>query len=126
MKRRAVLLPLVFVVAACTTAQGGGPRRSSRVLTADEIAETSVMSAYQAVERLRPQWLHSRSSPTMANPDGAEPMVYVDGMRAGNLSELLSIRPDRVERMEYLSPSDATNRFGTDHTGGAILVTTRN
>jgi hypothetical protein len=25
--------------------------------------------------------------------------------------------------MEYMGPSDATTRFGTGHTGGAILVT---
>lgn len=125
MDRRILLFSVTLVLAACATTQGTGPRRSSRVLLADEIAEVSVQSAYQAVERLRPQWLHSRASPTMANPDGAEPVVYLDGMRVGNLQELLSIRPDRVERMEFLNPSDATNRFGTDHTAGAILVTTR-
>ncbi|MEJ2206123.1 MAG: hypothetical protein P8170_18665 [Gemmatimonadota bacterium] len=125
MDRRLFLCTVTLILAACATTQGTGPRRSSRVLLADEIAEVSVMSAYQAVERLRPQWLHSRASPTMANPEGAEPLVYVDGMRAGNLSELLQIRPERVERMEYLNPSDATNRFGTDHTAGAILVVTR-
>jgi hypothetical protein len=35
------------------------------------------------------------------------------------------VRAAAVESIRYLSPTDATNRFGTDHMGGAILVTTR-
>jgi hypothetical protein len=30
-----------------------------------------------------------------------------------------------ISQIEYMSASDASNRFGTGHTGGAILVTSR-
>jgi hypothetical protein len=51
--------------------------------------------------------------------------VYLDGVRVGHVEELRRMRVDVIARMEYMSPSDATNRFGTNHDSGAILVTTR-
>ena len=115
----------LLAAGACATASGGGSGRSPSVLLADELQELNVENAYQAVERARPQWLNSRASPTPANPDGAEPVVYVDGIRAGDLRELLRVRVANVVRIEYLRSNDATGRFGTNHQGGAILVTTR-
>lgn len=127
MDKRVLLLPLATILLACaaTQGQGTGPRRSSRVLTADEIAEVVVLTAYDAVQQYRIHWLHSRASPTFLNPDGSPPVLYLDGIRMDDISELGRIRAEVVERMEYLSPTDATNRFGTNHNGGAILVTTR-
>ena len=85
----------------------------------------AVITAWEAVQLGRPQWLRLRAAPTFDSPRPAEPVVYLDGIRVGNLDELRRLRAVVVERMEYLSPSDATNRFGTNHEGGTILVTTR-
>ena len=125
MDKRVLLLPLATILLACAATQGPGPRRSSRVLTADEIAEVVVVTAFDAVQQYRLHWLRSRASPTFLNPDGSPPVLYLDGIRLDDISELGRIRADVVERMEYLSPSEATNRYGTNHNGGAILVTTR-
>lgn len=126
MDKRVLLLPLALGLLACAATQGGtGPRRSASVLTADEIVEAGVTTAYQAVELLRPQWLTTRASPTRANMNTAPPMLYLDGIRLNDFRELQRIRASEVERMEFLRPSDATNRFGTNHDGGAILITTR-
>lgn len=125
MRRSILLLPLLLIVAACATASSGGSGRSTNELLREEILQLQVVTAYQAVERARPQWLNSRASPTPTSPDGAEPVVYIDGIRAGDLGELVQIRADVVVRMEYMRPSDATSRYGTNHQGGAILVTTR-
>jgi hypothetical protein len=119
------LLVLPLLLPSCATTGGGGSGGSTRVLTAEQIADLPVMTAYEAVQRVRPQWLRTRSSPTMANPRPALAVVYLDGVRTGDATELRRIRAREVERMEYLTPSDATNRFGTGHQGGAILVTTR-
>lgn len=125
MDKRVLLLPLALTLLGCATTQGTGPRRSARVLTAEEIGEVAANTAYEAVELTRPQWFTRRASPTMGNPQPTPPVVYLDGIRVGDLDELRLIRAVVVERMEYLSPSDATTRFGTNHNGGAILVTTR-
>lgn len=124
-KRAFLPLFLVLVLASCGAATSGRSSGSSTVILADEIAEVGAVTAYEIVERARPQWLNARSSGSPSNPSGAEPVVYVDGVRAGDPGELRRMRPDVVVRMEYLRPSDATNRYGTNHQGGAILVTTR-
>ena len=116
---------LALLATSCAMKQDGGPRRSVRVLTAEEIAELPATTAMEAVRRARPQWLRPRSSPTMENPAPAMPVLYMDGVRMGDLSQMETVRAEEVEQMEYLYPSEATNRFGTGHQGGAILVTTR-
>jgi len=128
------LLPLISVVLAlilsgCATSGSTGSRGSGNRLTADEIAEVSAITAYEAVEYARPQWLRPRSlragaTPSMGSDTGG-PVVYLDGVRLGTTEELRRLRADSVAEMQYLGPSDATNRFGTNHDHGAILVTTR-
>jgi len=95
--------------------------RSSRTrLEADVIAPRAVVygDAYSLIAALRPHWLSSRS------PD-ASVRVYRDGTLAGGTDELRSIDLASVQRIEWLSGMDATTRFGMNHSGGAILVTTR-
>jgi hypothetical protein len=128
------LPPLIFVALAfafngCATSGSSGSRGSGNRLTAEEIAEVSALTAYEIVEVARPQWLRPRrlragATPSMGS-DQAGPVVYMDGVRVGTLEELRRIRSDAVAEMQYLSPSDATNRFGTNHDTGAILVITR-
>lgn len=120
---------LVLILCSCATSGSTGSRGSGNKLTADEIAEVSALTAYEAVEYARPQWLRPRrlragATPSMGS-DRAGPVVYLDGVRVGTPEELRRLRADAVAEMEYLSPSDATNRFGTNHDAGAILVTTR-
>ena len=88
-----------------------------------ELEGRSFLSAYNAIERLRPIWLRARGAPslTASNP---YPVVYVDGMRHGDIDDLHTIPTGDVDTISYMSPSDATTRFGTDHTSGAILLTT--
>ena len=124
MHKRFALLPLILIFSGCAATSGGGSGRSARVLLADEITEAGVITAAGAIEQLRPHWLNTRSSPTGSSPDGDPPRLYLDGIRMDGIRELERIRASRVEEMRFLSPSDATNRYGTGHTGGAILVTT--
>lgn len=134
MKKQALLpiflLALAFPLTSCATNGSTGSRGPGNRLTADEIAEVAALTAYEALEYARPQWLRPRSlragaTPTTAGSNRAGPVVYLDGVRVGTLDELHRLRAEVVAVMEYLSPSDATNRFGTNHDSGAILVTTR-
>jgi hypothetical protein len=122
--RKLLLVPFLLVLTACAT-NSSGPRRSMSVLTADEIAELPVRTAFEAVQRMRPQWLRRRSSPTANNPAPNLAVVYVDGVRWGDVNDLNSMRVENIESMRFLGSTDATNRFGTGHTGGAIMVTTK-
>lgn len=125
MRHPHLALALTLTLLACATTGGPRARSGSNTLTAEEISELVVQTAYEAVQVSRPQWLVARGSGSVRNPVPQPPVVYVDGVRMGDVDELRRIRANVVQQMEFLSASDATNRYGTNHTGGAILVTTR-
>ncbi len=126
----------VAVVAAMVLATGcssgggtggasGGAEPTSRrdVITRAELQETDVTNAYDAVQRLRPAWFRVRGT---ASTRGSSPIwVYIDGVRAGELERLRTISIERVRELRHISASDATIRWGTGHTSGAIEVITR-
>lgn len=116
------LLAVVILGSACASSGQPGqsrPRRSSNLITAEELSELPVSSAYEAVRRLRPAWLQARGRSPL-------PVVYRNNARWGDdPSSLESIQIDIITEMRFLSASDATTRYGTGFTGGVILVVTR-
>jgi hypothetical protein len=108
---------------ACAAA-GGGPMRSSNVLTREDLEAVQVSSVYDAVQRLRPQWMSHPLAPS-GQPGSNPILVYVDRHQVGTLEELRHLTVDQVEMLEFVSASDATTRYGTGHTSGIIEVTTR-
>ena len=117
-------LGLALGFTGCAVREDTGSHRSTDVLTAEELREVPVTTVYDAIRRLRPNWLRVRSAPTTGSPVPERPVVYVDGVRAGTVGILRDMRREHAVRIEYLDPSDATNRYGTGHSGGALLVTT--
>jgi hypothetical protein len=108
-----------------TQTAGARPSTSRRVLLAEEIRSVSATDAYEAVQRLRPEWFRRRGQTSLQNQSAGAVVVYLDGVRFGGPRSLEAVRAESVVHMEYLDASDATTRFGTGHGGGAILVTTR-
>ena len=51
--------------------------------------------------------------------------VYVDGARFGGIESLSLIQATPILEIRFLSASEATSRFGTGNSGGAIVITTR-
>ena len=123
---RLTALALSLLVAAdCasskTAAQAAAPRRSTgNVLAGDELNATGATNVYEAVQRLRPQWL--TSARVRRGGSGDDLVVYLDSNRYGSLSSLRSLSLGGVQEVRYFGASEATNRFGTGHTGGAIVV----
>jgi hypothetical protein len=105
---------LALGLAGCASSGGGADRPEGA--TPNRIVQAEI-SPLRAIERLRPRWLRTRS--------GDEPRLLVDGSVRNSLRDLESYQLSDIERMEYMSASDATTRFGTGYTGGAILVYTR-
>jgi hypothetical protein len=122
------LLPLVLAVAAACASSGGtsaSPRRSSDVITADELASVEVPNLHQAIQRLRPNWLRSRGQVSIQTPDAGNPVVYVDDTRFGDLRTLEQIVTSEVQEVRRMNAAEATNRYGTGHAGGALVVKRR-
>ena len=105
-------------VMSASTPTGSSPN----VLTGDQIRETNVGNVYDALRRLRPQWLRARGSASIVSPESTAPVVYVSGIRRGELRTLQNVNVDQVRRVEFIDGRDATTRFGTGHGGGVIMV----
>ena len=120
MNRRMALGLIVMASVACASGGGGtgAPRRNPELITRAEIEATDALTALEVVQQLRPTFLRP--------PGQSDPVVvYVDGARRGNISELRSLQRATLEQIRYINANDATLRWGTGHRSGAIEVTTR-
>lgn len=114
---------LALTLTGCAGSGGGaaeGPRRgSSTRITADELASVAELDLFSAVNRLRPTWLRPQSRGTL-------PVIILDGTpQPGGAEALRTMRAADVSELQYMSSSDATTRYGTGFTAGAIVVTSR-
>ncbi|MEJ2186480.1 MAG: hypothetical protein P8Z36_11130 [Gemmatimonadota bacterium] len=124
--RHGVLLVTLAAVAACASAGGPGnpgERRSADVITAAEIQKvTGLTTAYDAVQRLRPQFLRTHGRSTFVGSEGI--VVYVDGMQRGGVDALRQIGINDVKEIRYVNARDATTKYGTGVNQGVIEVLT--
>ncbi len=117
---RLAIFGLILLAAACAGGGGtDGPRRNPNLITAQELANVEVGTAYEAVQRLRPQWMNRRG--------GMEPKVFVDGspQGMGGLDTMRQYRVDSLREIRFIDPPDATMRWGTGHGAGVIDIITR-
>src|SRR5439155_13777521 len=100
------------------------PRRDNSVISADEIASVHQGDLYGAIQQLRPMFLQTRGSTSLGIGTAPEVIqVYVDGIRMGDPNSLHQLQPSDVKEVRRLSASEATQKYGTGHSLGAILVT---
>lgn len=114
---------LTAMVAGCASGGGEGeergPRRDPNLITAEELVPHANLNCLEAIGQLRPRWLQGRGGQN-------DPIVMQDGNRMGRAVDVLpNIRASDVESLKYLNARDATTRYGTSVTAGAIEVTTR-
>ncbi len=117
-----------------------GPERSasgSRVVTSAMIANWNVIDAFDVVERTGGYMLvgndrgevsvrQSRGRSSFVNRAADTPVLMIDGTMMNGFDMLRRIRAAEIERIEFLSPTDATQKFGMSSSGaGAIIVVTR-
>jgi hypothetical protein len=119
--RRALTLMLLGLLAGCAATTGLRPTSSS-ILTRQEIDASNAETALEAVQRLRPHFLRGRAIVSVAYPSAGLPSVYMNGVFRGDLTSLRAILADDVEEIHFISPADATTRWGIGHAGGVIHV----
>ncbi|HEX8244534.1 MAG TPA: hypothetical protein VF541_13600 [Longimicrobium sp.] len=114
--------------AAATPAQPAAPahrvRRDRNVLTAEDLAGRHEENAYAIVRTMRPAWLRGGRG-TTSNAQQAAVVIYRDGVKLGGEGELRQISTVQIREIRFLDAMQATQHFGLDHAGGAILVTTQ-
>jgi hypothetical protein len=123
---RWILLLATVALGACASTAGGA-RSTSGAITAEQLDNLGPgVSAYEAIERLRPIWLRDRgvNSPSAAYVDDTQPKVHIDRTPYG-LDVLRSFRTSDIQTISFMTGPDATTLYGTGYVNGLILVTTR-
>ena len=126
---RTVLSSIVLTLALTGCASGvsaGGQRSNPNVITTAELrqADAEGLSAFQAIQRMRPQWLRGRGVGSFGG-GAALPRVLVEEAPFGEVDDLRSMDASDIEELRFLGAADATTRFGTGYPAGAILVSLR-
>ena len=129
--RLAVVVSLAALT-ACASQQGlsngaRAPRPERERISIEEIesVEVQATNAYELVQRLRPLYLRDQGPQSLVLATSRTPIVYVDNTRLGEVFSLRTIPTAAIQEIKYLSASDATTRWGMNHTAGVIQVTTR-
>lgn len=124
-RRSQLLLPAVLLlVLACSgaTSAGGSQSGSSQnLITAADIEQQHFANAHEVISALRPHWIQSRS-PSFGASGRLGVMVYLDNNRLGGPEFLRQVAAGQIESARYLSATEATARYGTNHADGAILI----
>ena len=100
------------------------PRRNANVITRDELIDPSLQGAtgLDAVRRLRPNFLSNHGTVSLTNPSAGALKVSMDGINLGPLDDLDRIRTNEIRSIRYLTPSDATQRFGITSGGSPVII----
>jgi hypothetical protein len=113
-------------------------------ITAEEIAQSGARDAFELVQSLRPTWLRPRGQETFRdNPTGViagspgggsvvqlQPgiggvKVYMDEALLGDVSTLHEIPVVTVTGAEFITPAEATYRWGAGFSQGVIRLSSR-
>ena len=122
-----VLLPVMMLttVLACSRASTRSDGGDRDTITEAEIASSSATTAYEAVHRLRGNFLSNRGKTTILGKSSAMPIVYLDGVRFGEVNSLRNISATTVQAIRLYRAWEAQQKYGNDVMGGVIEVTTK-
>jgi len=117
----------LLVALACSPPRlGPGEINHSQLITEDEIIASRAGTAYEAIQKLRANFLTYRGETGFSkSASTAYPNVFIDDQHFGPLSTLRTIPASQVASIRLYRSWEATTRFGTGNMSGVIAVTTR-
>ena len=129
---RRVLAATMVALAACASSGGGTAAKTQNpsVISVDEIEESSASNAYEVIQRLRPNFLRTRGAvhgtPGATNAmEMVDLVVYLNDNRLGGTDQLRQIAKADIREIRYFNSSEATTKWGTGHSAGAIQIVSR-
>jgi hypothetical protein len=124
---RGVLVIVAAVAVACAppATSGGRASRDNNFITTEEIAASQTTNVYDAINNLRPMFLRSRGQTTFDPSVVQTAVVFVDGQKFGSVETLKTMPVLQVTSIRFLTPSDATTKYGTGYMAGIIEVSMR-
>lgn len=131
--RRSLSVALLFAATACassgTSNEATSTSSSRYLITEAELPTSGTESAYDAIQRLRPDFLRARPAQSYnLQPDGGAtgpapaPALIVNGQRAGDISDLRQIAATSLKSVRYYNIEQAKRKFGMQYNGGAIEI----
>jgi len=115
----------------CASSRRATSTTDPDVITTDQIVRSKATNAYDLIATLRPQMFTAHGAPTTRGQQPATPgrqalpvVVYIDNVKVGPVNELKALGTLDVREIRYLTPRVATDRWGENHAGGVIYVTT--
>jgi len=109
-----------------SSATASGSARSRDVLSIDEIRAAPLpndATAYDAIRRLRPEFLLRRAISVRGAEDEA-PAIRVDDTTLPEVEMLKNIPARSLIEVRYLEPLEAQHRLGPQYSKGVILIET--
>jgi hypothetical protein len=144
---------LTACASAGGSSNGTAARPSSRyLLTAADLGKAKADNLYDAIVKLRPEFLRGHGENTSfvqqnisggskdpgsaglgSNPSAGAAAIssvvpviaYRDNSRLASVDDLKQILLSQVAEVRYMPGPEASVRFGTNHSGGAIIVTSK-
>ena len=95
------------------------------VITAEEIEASQVANAYDAIKKLRANFLNYRGRTSLQGTSSPDPFVYLDDQAYGPISALRSIPANQIETIRLYRVWEAQTKYGQGLMGGVIAVNTR-
>jgi hypothetical protein len=100
--------------------------RRRDVITKEEMVEAGVTNLYEAVQRLRPEWLRGANVSNISG-GGQELVVYQNQTPLGSVEELRALTTEYAESLRFLDGPTASNTLpglGSRRVAGAIVIIT--
>lgn len=121
MNRSRALLLALLLTAACGGVQAapGTAPRSRYILTADEIAAAGVNTAYDALMRLQPGWVHGAREGRVG--------VFINGSMVGDITFLHELPANQIGEARYVVRGALRAELGERRAKGltgAIMIRT--
>jgi hypothetical protein len=124
---RLLILLIPAAVLACAPPRSGpGEINNSQIITEDEIVASRATTAYEAIQKLRANFLTYRGETSLNKSRSTPyPTVYLDGQEFGPISTLRTIPASHVATIRLYRAWEATTKYGARNMSGVIEVSTR-
>lgn len=119
-----VVVPLCLAIGCASRPVGEAPSSASEI-TEEEITAAGSANAYEAVRKLRANFLSFRGRTSLMGTSSPDPIVYVDDQIYGPVNSLRTIPAVQVARIRLYRSWEATTKYGMGNMGGVIAVTTK-
>ena len=120
-----VLMLTTTGAGACASApqQTQTDRNRRSQLTRDELATANSNNLYDAIAKIRPEWLSSRGPTSVTNSTPTSVDVFMNGSMLGSADYLKQLGVLDISEVKYWDAASASARFGMGHPRGVIELT---